>query len=49
LEKANEKYKEVSGGVEERTRTLNMLTDELEALKQQMEERGASMTDGSKI
>lgn len=35
--------------MEERTRTMNMLAEELDALKHQMEERGASMTDGSTL
>lgn len=32
----------------ERTRTLNKLSDELEQVKKEMDERGSSMTDGSK-
>lgn len=31
----------------ERTRTLNNLTDDLEQVKREMDERGSSMTDGS--
>lgn len=36
----------MSGGVTERQKTLSRITDELEAVKQEMEERGSSMTDG---
>lgn len=48
LSKVREKYRDVSGGVTERTRTLNKLTEELEQIKKEMDERGSSMTDGSK-
>lgn len=47
LAKISEQYREVNGGVMERQRTLARLTDELETVKQEMEERGSSMTDGS--
>lgn len=47
LNKVREKYKEVSGGVAERNAELAKLTERLETVKQQMEERGNSMTDGS--
>lgn len=47
--KTNDTYKSVSGGVTERNRELAQLTDQLEGIKQQMEERGSSMTDGSKL
>lgn len=47
LSKVKEKYRDVSGGVTERTRTLNKLTEELEQVKKEMDERGSSMTDGS--
>lgn len=33
----------------ERNRELNSLNDKVETIKQQMEERGSSMTDGSMI
>lgn len=49
LAKVSEQYKEVSGGVTERQKTLSRITDELEAVKQEMEERGSSMTDGSPL
>lgn len=49
LSKVKEQYRDVSGGVTERTRTLNKLTEELEQVKKEMDERGSSMTDGSKF
>ncbi|XP_043269962.1 intraflagellar transport protein 57 homolog [Venturia canescens] len=49
LSKVKEQYKEVSGGVTERTRTLNKLTEELEQIKREMDERGSSMTDGTPL
>uniref|UniRef100_A0A1B6D1U8 Intraflagellar transport protein 57 homolog n=1 Tax=Clastoptera arizonana TaxID=38151 RepID=A0A1B6D1U8_9HEMI len=49
LAKVMEQYKDVNGGVTERQRLLNQLTDSLEATKQEMEERGSSMTDGSPL
>lgn len=47
LFKVKDTYKSISGGVAERNRQLAMLTDRLETVKHQMEERGSSMTDGS--
>jgi estrogen-related receptor beta like 1 len=44
----SERYHEVSGGVTERLRVLAQITEELESVKQEMDERGSSMTDGSK-
>lgn len=49
LFKVKDTYKSISGGVAERNRQLSVLTDRLETVKQQMEERGSSMTDGSKL
>ncbi|XP_012253436.2 intraflagellar transport protein 57 homolog [Athalia rosae] len=49
LSKVKEQYRDVSGGVTERTRTLNKLTDELEQVKREMDERGSSMTDGTPL
>jgi len=43
----SEQYREVSGGVTERSRKLAQITEELESVKQEMDERGSSMTDGS--
>lgn len=48
LSQVRDKYKSVSSGVADRNRELSKLTDRLETVKQQMEERGSSMTDGSK-
>lgn len=48
LSKIKEQYRDVSGGVTERTRIFNKLTEELEHVKKEMDERGSSMTDGSK-
>jgi estrogen-related receptor beta like 1 len=48
LAETREKYKEASGGITERSKRLAELTDELEHIKQQMEERGVSLTDGGK-
>ena len=39
----------VSGGVVERSRLLANITDELDIIKNEMEERGSSMTDGSPL
>merc|ERR1711983_442073 len=44
-----EQYKQVSGGVTDRSRVLAQITDEIESLKSEMEERGSSMTDGSPL
>ncbi|XP_015602420.1 intraflagellar transport protein 57 homolog [Cephus cinctus] len=49
LSKVKEQYRDVSGGVTERTRVLNKLTDELEQVKREMDERGSSMTDGTPL
>lgn len=47
LSKVKEQYRDVSGGVTERTRVFNKLSEELEQVKKEMDERGSSMTDGS--
>lgn len=47
LSKVKDTYKNISGGVTERNREYARLTDALDSIKQQMEERGSSMTDGS--
>ncbi|XP_023321011.1 intraflagellar transport protein 57 homolog [Eurytemora carolleeae] len=49
LAQTREQYKQVSGGVTERSRLLSQLTDDLDAVKSEMEERGSSMTDGSPL
>ncbi|XP_076250955.1 intraflagellar transport protein 57 homolog [Rhynchophorus ferrugineus] len=49
LSKIKEKYKSISSGVAERNRELNKLNDRVETIKQQMEARGNSMTDGTPL
>uniref|UniRef100_A0A674HR09 Intraflagellar transport protein 57 homolog n=1 Tax=Taeniopygia guttata TaxID=59729 RepID=A0A674HR09_TAEGU len=46
LSEAKEKYQEGSGGVTERIRVLSEITEALEKVKQETEEKGSSMTDG---
>uniref|UniRef100_T1I8Q9 Uncharacterized protein n=2 Tax=Rhodnius prolixus TaxID=13249 RepID=T1I8Q9_RHOPR len=45
----NEKYREVNVGVVERQKVLSQLSDNLESVKQETEERGATMSDGSPL
>ncbi|XP_069060894.1 intraflagellar transport protein 57 homolog isoform X2 [Pleurodeles waltl] len=47
--KAKERYQHGSGGVTERARVLSEITEELEKVKQEMEEKGSSMTDGTPL
>ena len=49
LAQNREQYKQVSGGVTERSRVLAQITDNIESIKSEMEERGSSMTDGSPL
>uniref|UniRef100_T1D1P4 Putative intraflagellar transport protein n=1 Tax=Cupiennius salei TaxID=6928 RepID=T1D1P4_CUPSA len=49
LAQVKEQYKSVSGGVTERSRTLSQITEELEQVKQEMDERGSNMTDGKPL
>nr|XP_009673380.1 PREDICTED: intraflagellar transport protein 57 homolog [Struthio camelus australis] len=49
LSEAREKYQEGSGGVTERIKVLSEITEELERVKQEMEEKGSSMTDGAPL
>ncbi|KAE8748035.1 hypothetical protein FOCC_FOCC005230 [Frankliniella occidentalis] len=49
LARVSEQYQEVNGGVTERQRVLSLVTEELDAVKQEMEERGSSMTDGTPL
>ena len=49
LAATKEQYKQVSGGVTERSRHLAQLADELESVKGEMEERGSAMTDGTPL
>ncbi|XP_074157218.1 intraflagellar transport protein 57 homolog isoform X2 [Sminthopsis crassicaudata] len=46
LSEARERYQQGNGGVTERTRILSEITEELEKVKLEMEEKGSSMTDG---
>uniref|UniRef100_A0AAR2J261 Intraflagellar transport protein 57 homolog n=1 Tax=Pygocentrus nattereri TaxID=42514 RepID=A0AAR2J261_PYGNA len=49
LSEAKELYQQGSGGVTERTRTLAEISEELEKVKQEMEEKGSSMSDGAPV
>lgn len=44
-----ELYQQASGGVTERTRILADISEELEKVKQEMEEKGSSMSDGAPV
>ncbi|KAM4683025.1 intraflagellar transport protein 57 homolog isoform 1-T1 [Amazona ochrocephala] len=49
LSEAKEKYQEGSGGVTERIKVLSEITEALERVKQETEEKGSSMTDGAPL
>ncbi|NWR69649.1 IFT57 protein, partial [Centropus unirufus] len=49
LSEAKEKYEEGSGGVTQRIKMLSEITELLERVKQETEERGNSMTDGAPL
>ncbi|CAB3366944.1 Hypothetical predicted protein [Cloeon dipterum] len=49
LETMKSKFKIQNEGVSEKTRILNRLSEDLDGLKNQMQERGASMTDGTPL
>ncbi|XP_077368026.1 intraflagellar transport protein 57 homolog isoform X2 [Festucalex cinctus] len=49
LSEVRERYQHASGGVAQRTRLLAELSEELEKVKQEMEERGSSMSDGAAV
>ncbi|XP_005490469.3 intraflagellar transport protein 57 homolog isoform X1 [Zonotrichia albicollis] len=49
LSEAKEKYQEGSGGVTERIRVLSEITEALEKVKQETEEKGSSMTDAAPL
>uniref|UniRef100_H2YS58 Intraflagellar transport protein 57 homolog n=1 Tax=Ciona savignyi TaxID=51511 RepID=H2YS58_CIOSA len=49
LAQTKEKYKQGSTGVTEHSRTLADLTDDLEKVKLEMEDKGSSMTDGAPL
>lgn len=44
-----DRYNQASGGITERSKLLAELTDELDRVKQEMDQRGSSMTDGSPV
>ncbi|XP_071958579.1 intraflagellar transport protein 57 homolog [Antedon mediterranea] len=47
---AKEQYnRQASGGVTERTKILAEISEELDKIKVEMEEKGSSMTDGSPL
>ena len=47
LIKIQRSYQEVNGGVTERSKLLSKISEEMENIKQEIEEKGSSMTDGS--
>uniref|UniRef100_A0A8D8S1M7 Intraflagellar transport protein 57 homolog n=2 Tax=Cacopsylla melanoneura TaxID=428564 RepID=A0A8D8S1M7_9HEMI len=49
LRHVTERYRELSVGVGERQKQLNKLSEELNSVKQEMDQRGSSMTDGSPL
>ncbi|KAM9790454.1 intraflagellar transport protein 57 homolog [Syngnathus typhle] len=49
LSEVKERYRGASGGVAQRTQLLAELSEELEKVKQEMEERGSSMSDGAAL
>lgn len=49
LNQVTENHNRVSGGVMEKSRQLATISEEMESVKEQMEERGNSMTDGSPL
>lgn len=49
LNKVKDLYQQASGGVTERTRILAEISEELDKVKQEMEEKGSSMSDGAPV
>jgi len=49
LARVNEHYKTLSNGVVKRQDTLLKITEKLDIIKQEMDERGSSMTDGTPL
>ncbi len=49
LSEIKETYRSRSGGVNERTQMLSSVTNDLQRIKEEMEEAGQSMTDGCKF
>jgi estrogen-related receptor beta like 1 len=49
LAETKERYRQASGGVQDRTKNLAEVSEELEKVKSEMEDRGSSMTDGAPL
>uniref|UniRef100_A0A8C5LS99 Intraflagellar transport protein 57 homolog n=1 Tax=Leptobrachium leishanense TaxID=445787 RepID=A0A8C5LS99_9ANUR len=49
MSEVKDQYQQVSGRVTEKTRILSEITEELEKVKQEIEEKGSSMTDGAPL
>ncbi|KAH9280163.1 Intraflagellar transport protein 57 -like protein [Echinococcus granulosus] len=49
LSEVKEAYTQASGNIAERSKALAQLSEEVERVKQEMEQRGSSMTDGSPV
>uniref|UniRef100_A0A915CE95 Intraflagellar transport protein 57 homolog n=1 Tax=Parascaris univalens TaxID=6257 RepID=A0A915CE95_PARUN len=47
MAESKEKYKEASGGIMERTQTLQRVSDEIEQIKEQIDEQGQRNSDGA--
>uniref|UniRef100_A0A3P9JL54 Intraflagellar transport protein 57 homolog n=1 Tax=Oryzias latipes TaxID=8090 RepID=A0A3P9JL54_ORYLA len=49
LSEAKERYQQASGGVTERSRVLAEISEELDKVKQEMEEKGSRMSDAAPV
>ncbi|VDP85982.1 unnamed protein product [Echinostoma caproni] len=49
LSEVTQRFRQASGGITERSRVLAEIGEELERVKDEMDERGSSMTDGSPV
>ncbi|CAN9503046.1 unnamed protein product [Ophioblennius macclurei] len=49
LSEVKERYQQASGRVTEKTRVLAEISEELDKVKQEMEEKGSSMSDGAPV
>ncbi|KAA0186216.1 Estrogen receptor beta like 1 [Fasciolopsis buskii] len=49
LSEVTQRFRQASGGITERSRILAEIGEELERVKDEMDERGSSMTDGSPV
>ncbi|VDO95309.1 unnamed protein product [Soboliphyme baturini] len=49
LAEVKEKYREASGGIMERVKTLSQVSEELEQVKQEMKESSSRLTDGTPL